>query len=208
MSDFFYKEKLGPVLSPVIKVKRNNLSPTIVSAIDNLLSPAGDMFTRAETVRNLMKIEKLGLDETARVLSIRRTDVANKLRLLEFSKKERLAILDYGFSEAYALEFLEFDKSSRLYVMEYCRKNDVPKEKVKECTALFQRNHSGFEAEKKSSESVRKYVIKDIVFVVNSIESTLKTARNAGFEIENHTEENEDSFNIHINLRKRKRREL
>ena len=56
MSDFFYKERLGPVFSPVINVKKADIPKAVVSAIDNLLSPSGNMFTRAETVRNLMKI--------------------------------------------------------------------------------------------------------------------------------------------------------
>ena len=105
VSDFFYKEKMGPLFSPVITLKNERISPVVVSAIDNLLSPDGNMFTRAETVRNLMRLEKLGLEETSKALSISTSDVANKLRLLEFSDKERAAILEYGFSEKDALQF-------------------------------------------------------------------------------------------------------
>ncbi len=97
MSDFFYKEKFGPMFSPVIKIKRENIPPTVVSAIDHLLSPTGNMFTRAETVKRLMKIENMNLDMTAKALSLKRSDVAGKLRLLEFSKPEREAVLEYGF---------------------------------------------------------------------------------------------------------------
>ena len=132
MSDFFYKERLGPIFSPVINIKNEKLSPTVVSAIDNLLSPSGNMFTRAAAVKNLMSIEKLGLEETARVLSLKKTDVANKLRLLEFSQKERSAILEYGFSESGALEFLKLDKVTRLYTIEYCRKSGFDENEIKE----------------------------------------------------------------------------
>ena len=132
MSDFFYKEKLGPVFSPVIKIKHKNLSRTVVSAIDNLLSPSGNMFTRAETVKNLMSIEKIGLEETASALSLKPVDVANKLRLLEFSLPERTAILDGKFSETSALQFLRLDRVSRMYAIEYCIKEGLDTEGVNE----------------------------------------------------------------------------
>ena len=125
MSDFFYKEKLGPVFSPVIKIKHEKMSPAVVSAIDNLLSPKGNMFTRAETVKCLMGLEKLSVEETAKALSLKMEDVAGKLRLLEFSETERCALLDYGFSERDALQFLRLDRVSRLFFIECCRKKGL-----------------------------------------------------------------------------------
>ena len=204
MSDFFYKETLGPVLSPVIKVKHSSLSPTVVSAIDNLLSPSGNMFTRAETVRNLMKIENLSLDETAKALSIKRTDVANKLRLLEFSKPERSAILEYGFSESDALEFLALDKTVRLYAIEYyCKKNDTSVG-VKEYVNGFLKGTCKYsQTPDKESGRVRKFAIRDAGFVINSIENVLKNAVKAGFQVEKKTKVNDGAYDIYINLKKK-----
>jgi len=205
VSEFFYKETIGPVLSPVIKVRHSSISPTVVSAIDNLLSPSGNMFTRAETVKNLMKIEKLSLDETSKVLSIKRTDVANKLRLLEFSKKERSAILEYGFSETEALEFLALDKSARLYAIEYYHKNLSGSVGTREYVDSYLKNESGLlRKQNKPTEGVRKFVIRDAGFVVNSLENIVKNARKAGFQIDDETNESDDCYDIHITLKKNK----
>lgn len=203
MSDFFYKEKIGPLFSPIITVKRENVSPTVVSALDNLLSPSGNMFTRAETVRDLMKLEGLNLEQTAKALSIKSTDVANKLRLLEFSQKERLAILEYGFSESSAVEFLRLDKVSRLYCIEYCRKNGYDADGIKEYIdgVVKEKSEKKKNAEKKM-ESVRKFIINDIGFFINSIENALRIARNAGFEVEDEKSENDEFYNINIRVKK------
>ena len=206
MSDFFYKEKMGPVFSPVINVKREKMSPTVVSAIDSLLSPSGNMFTQAETVRNLMKLEKLTVEEAARVLSLKPVDVANKLRLLEFSQKERKAILDHNFCEAEAMCFLCLDKVSRLYAMEYCRKNSFSTRQIKEYVDGLV--SSGQELKKEVAdkiESVRKFVVGDIGFFFNSIDNAVKLAKKAGLDVENDRNENDDCYNIHISVKKQSR---
>lgn len=205
MSDFFYKERLGPVFSPVINVKKTNMSPTVVSAIDSLLAPSGNMFTRAETVKNLMSIEKLTVEETARVLSLKPVDIANKLRLLEFSPKEKKAILDHGFSEADALCFLGLDKVSRLYAMEYCRKNSLTPGQIKEYVDGLAASGKALKREVGDKiESVRKFVVGDIGFFFNSIDNALRLARRAGLEVENDRSEREDCYDIHISVKKQK----
>lgn len=203
MSDFFYKERMGPVFSPVINVKHENISQAVVSAIDNLLSPTGNMFTRAQTVKNLMSAEKFSLEQTAKALSLKRVDVANKLRLLEFSQKEKSTILKHGFSEASALEFLRLDKVSRLYAMEYCKKNNFDAEGIKEYVDnAVEARKTKKEETKEKIEAVRKFVINDIGFLFNSIENVIKLAKNAGFEVENEKSENEDCYDIHISVKK------
>lgn len=206
MSDFFYKEKMGPVFSPVISVKRDSVSPTVISAIDNLLSPSGNMFTRAETVKKLMGIEKMSLEQTAQALSLKMSDVADKLRLLEFTPQERCAILEYGFSESSALAFLSLDKFSRLYAMEFCRKNGYSGEQVK---GYVEGIVAGAASRKREfgnkTESVRKAVVNDMGFLLNSIENALKLARKAGFEVENSNSEKKDCYDIHIRVKKHKK---
>ena len=206
MSEFFYKEKLGPVFSPVIKVKRENMPPAVISAIDNLLSPSGNMFTRAETVKNLMSIERFNLDQTAKALSLKRTDIANKLRLLEFSEKERDAILDYGFSETATLQFLSLDKMSRLYAMEYCRKNGFTTEQIEGYVEGIVNSKTAKKQEvRQKIENVTKIAVNDVGFFLNSIENALRIAKNAGFDVENEKKEKEDSLDIHIKVKKKKR---
>lgn len=204
MSDFFYKEKLGPVFSPVIKVKHKNLPDTVVSAIDNLLSPSGNMFTRAEAVKKLMSIEKMGLEEAASALSLKRVDVANKLRLLEFSPAERSAILENEFSEASALQFLRLDKTSRLYAMEYCKQAGYDAIRINEYVDEVVESKTARKIQfDKKTQNIRKFVVNDIGFLLNSIEKLLYTARSAGFDVEKENTENDDCFDIHICVKKK-----
>lgn len=203
MSDFFYKEKLEPVFSPVINIKKTNLPPTVVSAIDSLLSPSGNMFTRADTVKNLMSIEKLTLEQAAKLLSLKPVDVANKLRLLEFTAKERKAILDHGFSETEALSFLCLDKITRLYAMEYCSKSSFSSEQIKGYVEGLVNSGNVIKGQAKDKlEGIRKFVVGDVGFFFNTIDNALRLARRAGFEVENDTSENDDCYDIHISVKK------
>ena len=206
VSDFFYKEKMGPLFSPVITLKNEKISPVVVSAIDNLLSPDGNMFTRAETVRNLMKIEKIGIEETSKSLSISTSDVANKLRLLEFSGKERSAILEHGFSEKDALQFLKLDKISRLYGIEFCNKNGYSSEQIAEYVDRTAKKNAELKVScEKKIENVRKFVVNDIGFFINSIENAMRLAKTAGFEVENEKKESNGVYDIHIRVKRSKK---
>lgn len=208
MSDFFYKEKFGPVFSPVIKVKRENISPTVVSAIDNLLNPSGNMFTRAETVRKLMSIESMSLEEAAKALSLKKTDVANKLRLLEFSPKERAAILEYGYSESSALQLLRLDKIQRLYAIEYCRSRSLDaegiSEYVEELVGAAGKVRKGGREEADKKHGTVKFSVGDIRFFINSVENAIRLARKAGFEIKDERREDQGGYDIHIRVDKNK----
>lgn len=204
VSDFFYREKLGPVFSPVISVKKEKLSPAVVSALDNLLSPSGNMFTRAETIKVLMHVEKLSLEQTAKTLSLRLCDVADKLRLLEFSDRERAAVLEYGFSEGSALEFLKLDKVSRLYTMEYCRKNGFDDTEIaRYVSKTLDAKSARLEEASRKKESLKKFVVNDVGFFFNSIENALRLARSAGFIVENKRSESKDCYDIHITVKKK-----
>ncbi len=204
MSDFFYKENIGHVFSPIINVKHEEVSPTVLSAIDNLLSPNGDMFTRAATIKKLMQIEKMSLEAAAKTLSLGTKEVAGKLRLLEFTPKERQTILEYEYSESTALVFLELDKLHRLYAMEYCHKNGYSSEQIRKYV------NKEIENKKKSLplkavDGIRKFSVCDVGFFLNSIENALRIAKNAGFDVENERSENENEYNIHIKVKKQKK---
>ncbi len=204
MSDFFYKENIGHVFSPTINVKHEEISPTVLSAIDNLLSPAGNMFSRAKTIKNLMQIEKMSLEMTAKALSLSQKDVAGKLRLLEFSPKERQTILEYDYSENVALMFLELDKRCRLYTMEYCRKNDFSARQIREYVDKeIESKRKSIPA--KTMEGLRKISVCDVGFFLNSIENALRLAKNAGFNVEHERIENDGEYEIHIKVGKQKK---
>ncbi len=206
MSDFFYKEKLGPVFSPVIKVKRGDVPLSVATAIDNLLNPSGNMFTRAQTVKNLMQLENYSLEQTAKALSLRMSDVGGKLRLLEFSDAERAAVLEYGFSEKSALDFLALDKYSRLYAMEYCHKNSFTPKQIEGyveglVNAKLMKNAEKSTAAKKGE---RRALVGNIGFLFNSVDNFLRIARQAGFSVDDERSEDDEGYSIHIRIDKHK----
>ena len=205
MSEFFYKELIGPVFSPVINVSKKEMSKTVVSAIDGLLCPEGNMFTRAQTVKNLMSLENLSVEQTAKALSLKMSDVASKLRLLEFSDTEKQTIIEYGFSEKAALKFLELDKHSRLFAMEYCNRSGYDCCEIEKYVDEFINRKNQKKQEKK--EKIQRAKNKksagcDIGFFFNSVEKAVKLAKQAGFFVTHKREETKDEYIIHISVKK------
>jgi hypothetical protein len=151
-----------------------------------------------------MKIEGYGIEETAGALSMKMSDVALKLRLLEFSVAERQAILDYNFSEKGAAMFLSLDKARRLFAIEYCHANGYNEEQIQGYVEGFAEARKEKHPERAENKcNIRKTIINDVGFVLNSIENTLKLAKKAGLEIFDEKSENEDSCSIHITFKKR-----
>ena len=88
----------------------------------------------------------------------------------------------------------------------FCRKNGYSGEQVK---GYVEGIVAGAASRKREfgnkTESVRKAVVNDMGFLLNSIENALKLARKAGFEVENSNSEKKDCYDIHIRVKKHKK---
>lgn len=193
MSDFFESKYQRPVFSPVINITKSVEKPTFVSEIGQ--EQKQDMFMGAENVKKLMKEEKLSLAETGQRLGIDPREVANKLRLLEFSQAEREALINNGYDEEQALMFLQLCKKTRLYAMEYCRQENLDTRGIEEY--VKQAIH-GTKAERKST-----FEVNDIGFVVNSLKKTVSLAQKMGFEAQLEKCEDEDYHLITVKVKKK-----
>ena len=200
MSDFLEKNEEKSKKQQKVYISKNSMSPTLVTAIDNLLCPKSDMFACALTVKKLMETERLSLSQAAEQLSLRLTDVANKLRLLEYSMDEKELILKLGLTERCAIRLLEADKDRREKLLIECEKLGLEKKKAQEYIINSIENLKENNVQKKGV--LRKIAVCDAGFLIYSLDKAVMLAKQAGLKIESCKSESEKECFITIKIKK------
>ena len=93
-----------------------------------------DIFEKARSIREMMKIEGMTQERLARVLGVSQSYIANKIRLLNFSESEQKMITQYALSERHARTILRLsDSRDRITAIE---KTHAMKMSVQRCEIL------------------------------------------------------------------------
>lgn len=92
---------------PCIVVNTDDSTSAELAIIENLLREDLNMFEQAEAFRRLMEEFMLTQEEVARRVSLSQSAVANKLRLLKLTRRERETILGSGLTERHARALLK-----------------------------------------------------------------------------------------------------
>lgn len=200
MSDFLEKQDGKSQKSKKVYINKNSMSPTLVTAIDNLLCPESNMFTGAETVKKLMETENLSVAEASKQLSLRLVDVANKLRLLEYTDNERKLILKLEITERCAVKLLDICKEQRYEVLDECDGFGLKKRKAED---FILNRMADLTPEKiRRKNSLRKMYVCDPGFLINSLDKAVLFARQAGLKIESFKSEDEKEYSMIIKVKK------
>ncbi len=203
MSDFYNeKEYILPCKNTAFQRKKH-MSGTLVSAIDSLLCPSGNMFTSALTVKNLMELENLSVSQAAQQLCIKQTDVANKLRLFEYSEYEKALILELELTEKSAVKLLNVDKAERKEILEECKSQSL-KSNIANRYITEVLNGYKPKPEREQKGTRRKFSVCDEGFLLNSLDRVLSVAKQAGLQLESNREEKDDCFVMNIMVKKRR----
>ena len=103
---------------PCIVVNTDDSTSAELAIIENLLREDLNMFEQAEAFRRLMEEFMLTQEEVARRVSLSQSAVANKLRLLKLTRRERETILSSGLTERHARALLKIaDQALRADVL-------------------------------------------------------------------------------------------
>jgi ParB family chromosome partitioning protein len=112
-------QMLGLETVPCVLCAADDGSAAELAIVENLLREDLNPFEQAEGFRLLIDRHGLTQDEVARRLSLSQSAVANKLRLLKLSEREREEILKNGLTERHARTLLRLpDEAGRLHAME------------------------------------------------------------------------------------------
>lgn len=153
-----------------------------------------NMFEKAESINAMLKIEGMTQNKLAGVLGVSQSFVANKIRLLSFSRDARDKILEYNLSERHARAILRLDdESDRLIAIE---KTHLMKMNVARCEILVD---TIIDQKLRESQCGINYSER-IGHFENSLESSLSLLREIGIRARARREEVGDMIYFNISI--------
>ena len=162
-----------------------------------------NMFEEAKSLAVMMKMRSLSQSETAKMLGVSQSFVANKLRLLRFSAIEREIILKNGLTERHARALLRLpDEESRLVVLSQmiAEEMNVKKtEELVEATLEIMRPRPAEKGEQKEKRYVRA---RDFRIFTNTIKQSVEVIRRSGVDVDYEDKQEDNCCEIVIRIRR------
>lgn len=180
-----------------------------MSLEENTKREALDIFEEAEALEVLLRHYRLTQAEVARRLGQSQSTVANKLRLLRLTPTERSMILDNCLTERHARTLLRVrEDRARLFALKsVVEKGYTVRQTEAFVDALLDHPEEflveGAPPPRTLPHPVRKIVVKDVRFFVNSVDKAIFHMREAGVNVEAEKEEAPDSYTYRIRVPKR-----
>ena len=187
------KEKLLPVAT----VKHCHTEETAEStAIECMLSEDANMFIQSETIRDLMRIEGLTIARVAEVLMLKPSVIAEKLRLLEYSEKEREAIISGSICERSAVSLLALPKDMRKAVLAECIDRKLDCESTEELVGNL------LSSGKTERKTIRKAIVRDIGLFLNSVDHAVNIAKEYGYDVQKNQTDDGKTISLDIKVKR------
>ncbi|MEG0020189.1 MAG: ParB/RepB/Spo0J family partition protein [Oscillospiraceae bacterium] len=185
---------------PVVVLKKSETEIAVLCTIENLHREDLNFFEQARAIQLL--IEKLGLTQAqaGEKLALSQPAIANKLRLVQFTKSEQEQMIKGEFTERHARAVCRLDKERRQKAIEYIIAHSL------NVSATDSYIESLLDSRKKPRQ---KTIIKirDVRLFTNTITKAIKIMKTAGFEplYEQNSTEDAMVYKIVIPYSKKKR---
>jgi len=183
---------------PCIVIDADDRRSAELSIIENLQHETLNIFEQASAIASLIDMYSLTQEETAHRLSASQSYVANKLRILRLTEPERKLILENGLSERHARTLLRLktpeERISALNVMIAGEMNVAASEQY--IDNILKQHENARQSVK------RKFVLKDIRLLYNTIDRAVETVRDTGINVSSVKRETEDSYELVIEVPK------
>ena len=184
---------------PCIIIEADDRRSAELAMIENIQCEKLNIFEQAGAIASLIDVYSLTQEQAAEHLSSSQSYVANKLRILRLTEPERRLILDNGLSERHARALLRLS---------------TPEERIAALNVVISRELTVAATEQyidrviRHEESVRmsvrrKFVLKDIRVLYNTIDRAVETVRDAGIDVDCARRETDDAVEVVIVVPKR-----
>lgn len=119
---------------PCVIVDINEEETTRMSMIENMMRSELSMFEYADALSNLINIYNVTQEELADKMSISQSNIANKLRLLKLTDKEKKLIIENNLNERHARAILRIkDYKTRSAVLNQIIASGMNVKQTEEC---------------------------------------------------------------------------
>jgi ParB family chromosome partitioning protein len=187
---------LGLADVPCIIIDADEQKSAELAIIENIQRENLNIFEQAGAIASLIDIYDLTQEQIARQLSTSQSYVANKLRILRLTAKERDLILKHNLTERHARALIKIDDvEKRTKVIEHIIAKEL---NVSATEDFIERTLC---EQMLGTEAVRgrnKLILKDIRILYNTIDKALNTVKSAGINVESVKKEYDDKIELTI----------
>lgn len=199
-------EMAGLDTVPCVSIEANEVDAAVIAIIENLHREDLNIFEEAAAIASLIELSGMTQEQCARRLAVSQSYIANKLRLLRFSKEERELLLKNGLTERHARTLLRLSEpEERLRVMKIFIErgmNVAAAEEYIESLLCAESRAEEIRSKPPKSEQRHKLIIKDIRIFYNSIDHAVDIIKKSGIPVESTRKETESGTLISILLPK------
>lgn len=193
---------------PAIIEEVDDEKSAIFALIENLQRSDLNYFEQAEGMQRLIECAGLTQEQLARKLGKAQPTIANKLRLLGFSRELRMKMIDGGLTERHARALLRLPDEQSVEEAIECvvenRMNVGDTEKYVESILNPIRTIESSDGMKdKQCAKTRVFVIKDMRIFMNTISRAVSTMKLAGIHVDTVQEENDEFISYIMKIPKK-----
>lgn len=168
----------------------------IISLVDYIKNQPLSFFDEAEAIRNLIEYYGLTQEEAAERLGRVQSTIANKLRLLRLTFKEREVIIQYNLTERHARALLRIaSPEDRMNMLNEIIGEQLNVDKTEQLIDEF----IGRE-KRKHSYKKRSNMFRNITLLINTINKAVDTVKLAGINAELHEFKENDYIEYRIKV--------
>jgi len=190
---------LGQATVPCVIVDADSHGAGFLSIVDNYHRHDLNFFEQAYLLAEFMSTNGIEIEEAAMKLSVPRSFIEEKLKLMKYSPAEKEMILDSGLTENHAHALLRIeDESERIHCLRFVIQRQMTVAGTEEFVdGCFE--HPPMEL--KGIENVKRRLIqKDVRVFYNSIERAVEMVQRAGIPAILRRTESLDEYEIVVTL--------
>ena len=199
-------EMAGLDTVPCVSIEANEVDAAVIAIIENLHREDLNIFEEAAAIASLIELSGMTQEQCARRLAVSQSYIANKLRLLRFSKEERELFLKNGLTERHARALLRLSEpEERLRIAKIFIErgmNVAAAEEYIESLLCAESRAEEIRSKPPKSEQRHKLIIKDIRIFYNSIDHAVDIIKKSGIPVESTRKETDHGTLISILLPK------
>ena len=168
----------------------------VLALVENIQRQDLSFFDEAAAIEKLITHYGMTQEDAAAKLGRAQSTIANKLRLLRLTERERELIIHYGLTERHARSLLRLGSpDDRLFILEKIIKNNLNVERSEHLIDEFIGSQRS-----KVSYKKRSAVFQNVKMFVNTINKAVETMQAAGISADSRKIQNEDYIEYRVRI--------
>ena len=181
---------------PCIVHEVSDRHSAVLALVENIQRQDLSFFDEASAIEKLITLYGMTQEDAASKLGRAQSTIANKLRLLRLTEKERALITQYGLTERHARALLSLGSAEdRLFILDKIIKCDLNVERSEKLIDEF----IGSKRDKVSYKK-RSVVFQNVKLFVNTINKAIETMQAAGISADSRKIQNEDYIEYRVRI--------